>query len=336
MTEVWKDIPGYEDSYQISNYGRILNKTTGSYLATRLEKNRNRLRCSLSKDNKTKNIIVKSLVFDLFGEGHSNECKIGHVDGDPTNCRIDNLYSLNQFSEERLQREQRIKAFIGDDFEFINYIKAKNISHSKIILKCKKCGSIFSRYYNTMYQEARWTCKDCEVQRIASEKDRLNLKRLEREKQRTADAETRKVFKIYYCHNCGQAFMSGSSPERLFCSTKCKIEREHIQKEKKRIYQNNVHEHRLDKCIERDNSISLKELYRRDNGICWLCGKQCDWNDIKKTKKTMIAGEMYPSIDHVIPIAKGGQHVWSNVRLAHRKCNYEKRDRIVAKSLMEA
>jgi len=34
--------------------------------------------------------------------------------------------------------------------------------------------------------------------------------------------------------------------------------------------------------------------------------------------------DLYPSIEHVIPIAKGGKHTWDNVKLAHRKCNMEK------------
>ena len=37
-----------------------------------------------------------------------------------------------------------------------------------------------------------------------------------------------------------------------------------------------------------------------------------------------IAGNMYPSIDHVIAVANGGTHEWSNVKLAHRICNSNK------------
>jgi 5-methylcytosine-specific restriction endonuclease McrA len=37
----------------------------------------------------------------------------------------------------------------------------------------------------------------------------------------------------------------------------------------------------------------------------------------------------YGSIDHVLPVSKGGTHTWNNVRLAHRGCNMAKRDRTV-------
>ncbi|MBQ1292402.1 MAG: HNH endonuclease [Clostridiales bacterium] len=36
----------------------------------------------------------------------------------------------------------------------------------------------------------------------------------------------------------------------------------------------------------------------------------------------------YPSIDHIIPISKGGSHEWNNVQLLCRKCNYTKSNKI--------
>jgi len=41
---------------------------------------------------------------------------------------------------------------------------------------------------------------------------------------------------------------------------------------------------------------------------------------------TFIAGNMYPSIDHVVPLSRGGLHEWGNVKLAHRICNSIKKD----------
>lgn len=39
-------------------------------------------------------------------------------------------------------------------------------------------------------------------------------------------------------------------------------------------------------------------------------------------------GPKYPSIDHIIPISKGGAHTWENVQVAHFECNPNKRDYI--------
>lgn len=57
--------------------------------------------------------------------------------------------------------------------------------------------------------------------------------------------------------------------------------------------------------------FSLEEIYTRDHGICYLCGRDVDraqW-----------------SMDHVIPVVLGGPHTRANVRLAHRSCNSRKR-----------
>lgn len=61
--------------------------------------------------------------------------------------------------------------------------------------------------------------------------------------------------------------------------------------------------------------ITIHELAQRDKGRCWLCGIGVDASD--------------RTVDHVWPIAKGGKHIWSNVRLAHRRCNSRKGDRLV-------
>jgi 5-methylcytosine-specific restriction endonuclease McrA len=34
------------------------------------------------------------------------------------------------------------------------------------------------------------------------------------------------------------------------------------------------------------------------------------------------------SIDHIVPIARGGEHEWDNVQPAHLGCNIQKNDRV--------
>jgi 5-methylcytosine-specific restriction endonuclease McrA len=70
-----------------------------------------------------------------------------------------------------------------------------------------------------------------------------------------------------------------------------------------------------------DRNITLQEVYRKNNGICYLCGEKCDFEDIQIKNGRKICGGNYPSIDHVIPLGAGGAHSWENVRLAHMRCN---------------
>lgn len=73
-----------------------------------------------------------------------------------------------------------------------------------------------------------------------------------------------------------------------------------------------------------DEDITLHDLFVRDNGICHICGGECDWNDHTYKNRHFKPGNTYPTIDHVIPLAKGGKHSWANVKLAHFLCNSAK------------
>ena len=66
-----------------------------------------------------------------------------------------------------------------------------------------------------------------------------------------------------------------------------------------------------------DFSINLQLLCERDHGICAICGKPVNM-------ETDACNNEYGSIDHIIPLAKGGTHTWDNVQLAHRVCNSKK------------
>lgn len=64
-----------------------------------------------------------------------------------------------------------------------------------------------------------------------------------------------------------------------------------------------------------DRDIHWRPLGERDGWTCHLCRKS-----VKCVGGT--AHEPFgATVDHLIPIAAGGEHVWSNVALAHRRCN---------------
>lgn len=124
-------------------------------------------------------------------------------------------------------------------------------------------------------------------------------------------------FKFIYsgkCVVCGSPFET-LNPAQRTCGKKCS---------KKLKYARMSNRIPKEQIIDKD--ITLEALYRRDSGVCYLCGKQCDWND----KRDNCVGDNYPSIDHIHPVSKGGLHSWKNVRLAHMKCNIEKSDAVLS------
>lgn len=60
-------------------------------------------------------------------------------------------------------------------------------------------------------------------------------------------------------------------------------------------------------------------------GICgWVCGI-CK-NPIDPSLR--YPEPMCATIDHIVPLAQGGTHIWANCQPAHKWCNEQKADRL--------
>ena len=75
--------------------------------------------------------------------------------------------------------------------------------------------------------------------------------------------------------------------------------------------------------LEYDETVTLKRVRAKFSDICQICGKPVDDKDIENGH----VKRLYPTIDHIIPLSKGGTHTWNNVQLAHMSCNAGKCDR---------
>lgn len=64
-----------------------------------------------------------------------------------------------------------------------------------------------------------------------------------------------------------------------------------------------------------------KKIILATQSICAICGQPVD-------KSLKYPHPMSPSVDHIIPCAKGGSDDLDNLQLAHRKCNRDKSDKI--------
>lgn len=135
---------------------------------------------------------------------------------------------------------------------------------------------------------------------------------IEREKQR--EAKKKQPIKKT-CVVCGAPFET-LNPQQRTCSKQCGRKLSYARKQK-----------RIPKEQIIDHDITLEALYKRDSGVCYLCGGICDWKD--RDELTGVCGNAYPSIDHLVPVSRGGLHAWTNVRLAHFGCNVAKSDSLL-------
>ena len=104
MSEIYKDIKGYEGLYQISNLGNIkrlehtkynpLTKTNSVYKEHLIKKHINKkgyYQVTLCKNSKIKSINVHRLIAEAFIPNPDNLPCINHIDGNKNNNRVDNL-----------------------------------------------------------------------------------------------------------------------------------------------------------------------------------------------------------------------------------------------------
>ena len=72
--------------------------------------------------------------------------------------------------------------------------------------------------------------------------------------------------------------------------------------------------------MKRGVKIEVDNLVIRDGFDCQICHEPIDWS--KRGSR-----RLSPSVDHIVPISKGGEHVYENCRMVHFGCNAKKGNR---------
>lgn len=190
---------------------------------------------------------------------------------------------------------------------------------------CEWCGKEFTVPTRNAYiarfcsDECRQTSYSREVRGCGSAEEYLKERRKQaKEKQARLEEKREHELSNLKCIECGKRF-KGEYLNQKICSTKCRSTRKNRQQRLRK-------DTRINSINNIDKDISLESLYERDKGICYICGGQCDFKDYQRVNGYFISGHDYPSIDHIIPLARGGMHAWNNVKLAHHHCNAVKSD----------
>jgi hypothetical protein len=106
MEEIWKPIAGYEDTYEVSNHGRVrsidrIDAIGHHRKSVVLKQKPNRengyLHVSLFGNGVTKRLNVHRLVALAFVEGYAEGLVVNHKDENKQNNRADNLEWIKKF-----------------------------------------------------------------------------------------------------------------------------------------------------------------------------------------------------------------------------------------------
>lgn len=159
---------------------------------------------------------------------------------------------------------------------------------------CTQCGALFT----AQASNARICSDACRKRECA-------------EKRKAAHRPDR------VCRQCRATFAVQYGEKRRFCSDICRKAAE--AQSKKQVRHKAKHRGRARFHGVAYEPISLRRVLIRDGWKCGICCKPISraakWPDL-----------MCPSLDHVVPMSKGGPHLYANVQAAHFMCNSVKSD----------
>lgn len=183
--------------------------------------------------------------------------------------------------------------------------------------ECKRAGVKATRQRK---RESSVACRQCVVcgadfytdttRRVCSSKCGSRL--ASRERKARGTKPTRNA-RLNTCYICGREYTT-TAPRSYCCSLKCSRRRHDLSRWH---YKQKLDRRRYEVC-RRGEKINPLDIFERDAWRCGICGKMTDRTRRVPHPKT-------PTIDHIIPIARGGEHVASNVQCACWGCNQRKR-----------
>ena len=128
------------------------------------------------------------------------------------------------------------------------------------------------------------------------------------------------------CSSCGHITKHYSKGECNRCYRRKEYLRNRITylsrfkrhyKDNKEYYKNKKNKRRVLKYNSEYVYINIYNIYKRDRFKCGICG-------LRVNTKLKHPHPYSPSLDHIIPLSKGGSHTPDNVQLAHLRCNISK------------
>lgn len=127
------------------------------------------------------------------------------------------------------------------------------------------------------------------------------------------------VWTMGWCE-CGEPFISRQSAA-VVCSQLCAKRRgRRAYRAKHGSYEHRRRARRFGVAYE---PINPREVFEAANWICGICGEPTD-------PEADACQPRSASLDHIVPISRGGPHLQNNVQCAHFECNCLKADALTA------
>lgn len=204
---------------------------------------------------------------------------------------------------------------------------------SRIISECAACNGLVMSLPPKPGPSQKYCCVDCK--RIGQGVKRKPLHGScevcgnafvgNANRRRCTNCQSRSRRRYESCGYCRKPFV-GSSSGQTYCSLNCaKAARILLPPEEKkaRLQQQWRRSNHVRRARIRNSKVELfksEDIFERDGYQCQMCGKKTN------PKLRDHNHDLYPTIDHIIPLSKGGEHSRLNTQCLCRKCNMAKRD----------
>ena len=254
------------------------------------------------------------------------------------------LFQQSRADDQKKEAEKKLaQHLLKMGFDYVGGYTNKE---GRVDIRCQCCGAEFTRGVDSI-RDGNTVCIECQkVETRKRHEEEKQAKELEKElkakereivkKQRESQIEEErnaKLDEVCVCKECGrkytprqymksQGLILYSNPG--YCSHECKRKATNRSRKAAPSGRTGDYYKRARKYgCEYVPGITLKKLIKRDGLRCAICGEMCDPSDHSWSE---YSGPMHPSMDHKIPMAKGGGHTWNNVQVAHIICNSRKGD----------
>jgi len=200
---------------------------------------------------------------------------------------------------------------------------------NRVIKECSECGKFSHRNqcsdecqdaYEKRYEQKRngtGICRDC------NDKIKSGMYCKECAEKRRIKGKVERNFKkrkFKVCLHCLKPLYVGGEHNR-FCSDECKYNYNRPKRKAREIRA----DAKRRSYLKDYPLIDPEDIFDRDEYVCGLCGGMTDkdavWDASNPPKR-------YPTIDHIIPLSKGGTHTEDNLQCACHTCNCSKSNKI--------
>lgn len=94
-----------------------------------------------------------------------------------------------------------------------------------------------------------------------------------------------------------------------------------MSKRPKRPIKKNYYSPKRRAIYAKGEKINCLEVFEAHNWVCNICKRQID-------RRLRFPNLMAVTLEHIIPLSRGGTHTLDNVAPAHASCNFKKGDRL--------